>query len=113
LPYINLSGYAFTEQPEQDAERFGWLEETHPDDKAEAERMFFEANANQRSFRLEYRLRRHGGRYRWAIDAGGPRFGPAGELLGYAGSVFNIDERREGSLRSLYCCSVSGVLALP
>jgi PAS domain S-box-containing protein len=93
--YLNRAWYEFTGQSKREAEGFGWLGATHPDDKAEAERIFLKANARQEAFRLEYRLRRADGSYRWAIDAALPRFGPGGEFLGYVGSVLDIDERRE------------------
>ena len=93
--YLNRAWYAFTGQTPLEAEGFGWLDATHPDDKREAERIFLEANAKQESFRLEYRLRRSDGAYRWSIDAASPRFGPRGQFLGYIGSVIDIDERRE------------------
>jgi PAS domain S-box-containing protein len=97
--YLNRSWYEFTGQTEPEAQGFGWLDATHPDDKAEAERVFLEANAAQAPFRVEYRLRRRDGAYRWAIDAASPRFGPDGEYLGYVGSVIDIDERRESEQR--------------
>ncbi|TFI59712.1 PAS domain S-box protein [Sphingomonas parva] len=99
--YLNRGWYEFTGQTPAEAEGFGWLDATHPDDKATAERAFVEANSAQRPFRLEYRLRRADGRYRWAIDAASPRFGASGEFLGYVGSVIDIDERRnaEAALR--------------
>jgi PAS domain S-box-containing protein len=93
--YLNRAWYEFTGQTREEAEGFGWLDVTHPDDKTEAERVFLEANADRRPFRLEYRLRRADGSYRWAIDAAAPRFGPDGGFLGYIGSVIDIDERRE------------------
>ena len=46
-------------------------------------------------FTLDYRLRRADGAYRWAIDAGRPRFDEAGAFLGYIGSVIDITERKE------------------
>jgi PAS domain S-box-containing protein len=93
--YLNRAWYEFTGQTRAEAEGFGWLDATHPDDKAEAERVFRDANVKREAFRLEYRLRRHDGVYRWAIDAASPRFGPDGAFLGYVGSVIDIDERRE------------------
>jgi PAS domain S-box-containing protein len=93
--YLNRSWYEFTGQTEEEATGFGWLEATHPDDKAEAERAFVEANAARAPFRVEYRLRHADGRYRWAIDAASPRFGAGGEYLGYVGSVIDIQDRRE------------------
>ena len=93
--YLNLGWYKFTGQSAEEALGYGWLDATHPDDKPAAEQVFIEANAAHRPFRLEYRLRRADGTYRWAIDAASPRFGANGEYLGYVGSVIDIDERRE------------------
>ena len=93
--YLNRTWYDFTGQTAQEAEGFGWLDVTHPEDKARAEEAFVTANAARAPFRVEYRLRRADGVYRWAIDAASPRFGGAGEYLGYVGSVADIDERRE------------------
>ncbi|WP_156358269.1 PAS domain S-box protein [Sphingobium sp. Leaf26] len=93
--YLNRSWYEFTGQAKDEALGYGWLNATHPEDKPTAEQAFLEANGAQRPFKAEYRLRRADGSYRWAIDAASPRFGPAGEYLGYVGSVVDIDERRE------------------
>ncbi len=45
--------------------------------------------------RLEYRLRRGDGVYRWALSAAGPRFGEECEFLGHIGSVIDITDRKE------------------
>lgn len=97
--YLNRQWFEFTGQSAQEAEGFGWLDATHPDDKAAAERTFVEANANREAFRFEYRIRHHDGTYRWAIDAAAPRISPSGEFLGYIGSVIDIHERREAEER--------------
>lgn len=93
--YLNRNWYEFTGQTEEMALGLGWLDATHPEDKAEAERAFLEANRRHEAFRLEYRLRRKDGAWRWAIDAAAPRFGNDGEFLGYVGSVIDITERKE------------------
>jgi PAS domain S-box-containing protein len=85
----------FTGQTEAEALGFGWPDCVHPDDRAYAHDTFMAANAKTEPLRLEYRLRRHDGAYRWTIDAAAPRFGPAGEFLGYIGSVIDITERKE------------------
>ncbi|MCP4655249.1 MAG: PAS domain S-box protein [bacterium] len=92
--YLNRRWYEFTGQTEAEAEGFGWLDATHPDDRGLAEQAFLDANAVRAAFRVEYRLRHVSGAYRWAIDAASPRFGDGGEYLGYVGSVVDIDERR-------------------
>jgi len=93
--YLNRRWYEFTGQTPQEAEGYGWLDVTHPEDRAAADETFRGANAHHTPFRLEYRLRRADGVYRWAIDAASPRFDESGEFLGYVGSVIDIDERRE------------------
>nr|WP_246352508.1 PAS domain-containing protein [Sphingomonas xinjiangensis] len=93
--YLNRQWYEFTGQTAAEAEGYGWLEATHPEDRELAERAFTHANSGRTSFRIEYRLRHASGAYRWAIDAASPRFGDDGEFLGYVGSVIDIDERRE------------------
>lgn len=93
--YLNRVWYEFTGQSEEEVRGFGWLDTTHPDDRAAAEQAFLAANAARQPFRLEYRLRRADGTYRWAIDAATPRFADDGSYLGYVGSVIDIDDRRE------------------
>jgi PAS domain S-box-containing protein len=95
--YLNRRWYEFTGQTPEEALGFGWLDTTHPDDREAAEAAFLTANAKREPFRLEYRLRRADGAYRWSLDAASPRFSPSGEYLGYVGSVIDIDERREAT----------------
>ncbi|MEZ0495351.1 PAS domain S-box protein [Sphingomonas sp. IW22] len=97
--HLNRQWYEFTGQTEAEAEGFGWLEATHPDDRKAAEEVFLRANAERAPFRLEYRLRHVSGAYRWAIDAASPRFGENGEYLGYVGSVIDIHDRRQSEER--------------
>jgi PAS domain S-box-containing protein len=92
--YLSRSWYEFTGQTEESALGFGWLDATHPEDRPLVEEVFREANAKCNAFRVEYRLRRHDGEYRWAIDAAAPRLAPNGEYLGYVGSVLDITDRK-------------------
>ena len=98
--YLNTRWYEYTGQTVEQAEGFGWLDASHPDDKQRAGEIFLDALSRKEGFRLEYRLRRKDGVYRWAIDAAEPRFTPDGGFLGYIGSVIDIDERHEMSARS-------------
>nr|WP_249730147.1 ATP-binding protein [Chelatococcus sp. YT9] len=96
--YLNSRWYEFTGQQEQEALGQGWLNAVHPDDRVWSGERFLAANARQEGFRLEYRLRRSDGHYRWAIDAASPRFAEDGRFLGYIGSVIEIEERKETEL---------------
>ena len=55
------------------------------------------------SFRMEYRLRRGDGNYRWIFDQGVPRFNADGSFAGFTGSCIDVTERKvaEESLREL------------
>lgn len=92
--YLNRGWYEFTGQTEVTGLGYGWLDATHPQDKAFAEQVFLAANEKHEGFRIEYRLRRADGEYRWAIDAGAPRFNERGEFVGYVGSVIDITDRK-------------------
>ncbi|MBA3258569.1 MAG: PAS domain S-box protein [Gemmatimonadales bacterium] len=93
--YLNSQWYRFTGLSAETGLDLGWVEAIHSADRDRAEETFLAANERKESFRLEYRLRRSDGEYRWAIDSAAPRFGPAGEFLGYIGSVIDIHERRQ------------------
>ena len=93
--YLNRRWYEFTGQTEEEALGLGWTKATHPDDEKMAGDAFLAATAAQGPFRVEYRLRRADGIYRWAIDAAAPRFAEDGQFLGHVGSVIDIDDRRE------------------
>ena len=99
--YLNGAWYAYTGQTEAEAMGSGWLRAVHPDDRAEAERAFRTANAARKPFRMEFRLRRADGAYRWALNLARPRFDRAdgGAYLGFVGSVIDIHIRREAEER--------------
>ena len=92
--YLSRSWYEFTGQTPETGLGSGWLDALHPDDRAAADNAFVAANAKQSAFRVEYRLRRKDGEYRWVLDSAVPRRGESGEFLGYIGSVIDITERK-------------------
>ncbi|MFD2570812.1 PAS domain S-box protein [Spirosoma soli] len=90
--YLNKQWYEYTGQTQAEAEGFGWLDATHPDDKEEAGRLFLSANEKQTSFSTLYRLRRKDGTYRWAIDTGNPRISTNGDYEGIIGTVIDVHD---------------------
>jgi PAS domain S-box-containing protein len=72
----------------------GWTEGLHPDDRERRLTASADAFARREPFRLEYRLRRADGEYRWALDTGVVRQAPDGTFLGYIGSSIDITERK-------------------
>lgn len=92
--FLNRSWYEFTGQTPETGLGFGWIGAMHPEDQPEIKRVFLEAMATKKPFRLEYRLRRKDGVYRWAIDTAAPWLGSHGEFEGYIGSVIDISDRK-------------------
>jgi PAS domain S-box-containing protein len=93
--YLSRSWYEFTGQTPETGLGFGWLDAVHPDDSGWSGEVFRTSNAEKGPFRVEYRLRRADGTYRWAIDAAAPRFSEDGTFLGYVGSVLDITDRKQ------------------
>ena len=92
--YLNKNWYSYTGQTEAEAKIFGWLDATHPDDKEETEKIFLEANAQQKPFIASYRLKVKNGGYRWAIDRGSPKFSEDGVYEGMIGTVVDVHEEK-------------------
>ena len=93
--YVNRSWLAFTGRTMDEEAGSGWTAGIHPEDFAAQQAAFAEAFERQAPFTLEYRLRRHDGRYRWILDTGAPRFDGAGAFAGYIGACVDISERKE------------------
>ncbi|HEU5073047.1 MAG TPA: ATP-binding protein, partial [Polyangiaceae bacterium] len=98
--YLNDQWYAFTGTSPEHALGTGWLQSVHPEDREATDAAFEAAYVRRTSCRLEYRLRRADGEYRWAIDSAAPRFGD-GEFLGHIGSVIDVTDLKniEAQLR--------------
>jgi PAS domain S-box-containing protein len=97
--FLSRSWQDFTGQGLDRALGHGWLDAIHPEDRSRADAAFALSQTRQAPYRLEYRLRRADGAWRWALDAAAPRRDPAGGFLGYVGSVIDITERREAEER--------------
>lgn len=108
--FLSRGWYEFTGQSKESATGFGWLAAVHPDERETARAEFLKANLERRSFRLEHRLRRYDGEYRWVIDAGRPRLGPNGEFLGFIGSVIDVHERKHAEARSEFLVRLDDAL---
>jgi hypothetical protein len=93
--YLNQVWYDFTGQTEATGLGLGWIDATHPEERDRTRNVFLEATKRHEAFRLEYRLRRSDGEYRYCIDAATPRFASNGQFLGYIGSVIDITERKQ------------------
>src|ERR1700733_7106521 len=72
----------------------GWAEGVHADDLQRCLDTYARAFDLREEFRMEYRLRRHDGEYRWVLDIGVPRFDQEPSFVGYIGSCVDITDRK-------------------
>lgn len=73
----------------------GWLEGIHPDDYDSLLSSCAEASAERKTYKVEYRLRRKDGVFRWVLETGVPFFYPDDNLYGFVGSCVGIGEQKE------------------
>ena len=73
----------------------GWTEGVHQNDIDRCLKVYLSHFDAHSDFRMQYRLRRHDGKYRWVDDTGIPRFAHDGTFLGYIGSCIDVHEHRE------------------
>ncbi len=93
-PYYNETWLKFTGRTLKEELDGGWMANVHPDDLARI-KACEEALIARQSFRVEYRLRRHDGAWRWMLDSARPHLAPGGEFLMYVGSCVDITDRKE------------------
>jgi PAS domain S-box-containing protein len=92
--YFNQGWLDFTGRPLDAELGNGWTECIHSDDGERWLKTYAEAFDRREPFRMEYRLRRRDGEYRWLFVQGVPRFSAEGTLVGYIGSGIDITERK-------------------
>ncbi|HKW49453.1 MAG TPA: ATP-binding protein [Gemmatimonadaceae bacterium] len=66
----------------------------HADDRQRHAEVYRRSLASRQPFRVEYRLCRNDGDYRWVLDSGAPRFDDRDTFSGFIGSVIDITERK-------------------
>lgn len=93
--YINQGWLDFTGRTVEQELGHGWTGGIHKEDYARCLDTYCSAVDLRQPFKLEYRLRRADGVFRWIYDSGTPRFTSAGEFLGYIGSCIDIGDRKE------------------
>ena len=70
----------------------GWLQGVHAGDLEHTVQACWQAFDRREHFRIEYRLRRRDGEYRWILDTGLPRFDTGGAFVGYIGSCIDVTD---------------------
>jgi PAS domain S-box-containing protein len=87
-PWLEFTGRTMNQEMGDD-----WAAGTHPDDRDRCFATYSSSFDARRSFRMEYRLRRADGEYRWVLDNGTPRYRES-EFAGFIGSCIDVTEQK-------------------
>jgi PAS domain S-box-containing protein len=92
--YFNQVWLDFTGRTLQEELGNGWIEGVHPEDRSQCLETYHASFDARQRFRMEYRLCRHDGQYRWILDSGSPRYHAGGSFAGYVGAGFDVTDRK-------------------
>jgi PAS domain S-box-containing protein len=92
--YFSKKWLEFTGRSVGQEERGGWLEGVHPKDREKFALDYSDNFEARLEFKIEFRLRRSDGQYRWVLNLGVPRYDTSSHFVGYIGCCIDIEERR-------------------
>ncbi len=92
--YFNKPWLDFTGRTMQEEIAQSWQSCVHEEDVERSLNTYLTAFEARTRFRLDYRLLRHDGEYRWFLNIGTPRFSPDGTFLGYIGSCIDTTDQK-------------------
>ena len=93
--FVNRPWLEFTGRTMEQELGNGWADGVWPEDLDRCLRTCVSAFDARQPFRMEFRLRRADGAYRWVLDTGVPRYGSDGSFAGYIGSCLDITDRKD------------------
>ena len=93
--YFNRPWLEFTGRSLEQELGDGWTQGVHAEDLQRYLNTYTVCFDRREEFRMEYRLRRHDGEYRWLLDKGVPRFNIDGSFAGYVGCCMDISDLKQ------------------
>jgi diguanylate cyclase (GGDEF)-like protein/PAS domain S-box-containing protein len=101
--YFNRAWTAFTGRRSEQNLGEGWIASVHPEDRERVAAVLRDALGNRRVYKMEYRLQRADGTFRWVDEFGNPFNDLSGAFAGYVSACYDIHERKsfEDTLASI------------
>ena len=109
--YFNQPWLEFTGRRLSEEFGFGWTDGIHSEDRERCLQGYEESFIARSPFRIEYRLRRHDGHYRWVVSHGIPRYDEHGSFAGFIGSCFDVTDQHEVEAHLAYRAIKQAALA--
>ncbi|MEX2673499.1 MAG: PAS domain S-box protein [Phycisphaeraceae bacterium] len=97
--YFNWGWLAFRGRSLEQEAGSGWASGIHPEDYQMVVDQHAAALTRRQQFRIEYRLRRHDGVYRWILVHAVPLHDDDGIFAGFIGSCIDITDRKRSERR--------------
>jgi two-component system CheB/CheR fusion protein len=91
--FLNKTWLSFTGKKLEEECGAGWYKGIHPEDLDRFLQVYDNAYANKEEFKIDYRIRRADGQYRWVMNYGVPRRTTEGTFIGYIGTCIDINDR--------------------
>ncbi|WOD40214.1 PAS domain-containing protein [Nodosilinea sp. E11] len=95
ITYWNPCWYEYTGQGADEALPWPQAGPLYPDDCDSTVAQWITAIAAGQSFKIEHRLRRHDGAYRWFVTRGGPTQNRDGQITGWAGTITDVHDQKQ------------------
>ncbi len=93
--YLNKVWLDFTGRTMAQQQHHGWADGVHPDDYDRCLAVYIDHFDRRAPFRMEHRLLRRDGAWRWLLDTGVPRYDANGVFEGFIGSCLDITDIKE------------------
>ncbi|MDD5577657.1 MAG: PAS domain-containing protein [Methylobacter sp.] len=92
--WFNKTLLEFTGHTMEQEQGNGWIDGVHPEDLQYCLHIYLTSFSDLQPFKMEYRLKRYDGEYRWVTDSGVPRMNEQGVFAGYIGSGSDITDNK-------------------
>ncbi len=92
--FFNKGWLDFTGRTIEQEKGDGWAVNVHPDDIEFCAEAYVAAFNKREEFKVEFRLKRQDGAYRWILNNGKPSFSPNGTFIGYIGSCVDVTDNK-------------------